>query len=459
VKLMKRIWDAIGSEFGSRRMQFGKSCSGLQFAVRGYSYRFHDWGGALGDGEEAHGRRRPARPRPAGGGVSPDLDAICASAFVAHGEVTLAGAAEGPLAGLTFAAKDLFDVAGTRSGWGNPDRLAEAPVALSTASALLPALAAGATLIGKTHTDELASGMFGENPHYGPPINPRAPGRVPGGSSSGSAAAVAAGLCDFAFGTDTGGSVRVPASFCGIFGIRTTHGRVSTAGLMPMAPSFDTVGWFARDAALLRRVGEVVFGKAQVVRPRMLLAEDAFAVCTAAVGATLRDAAGRLGHAAPVQLYAEGAQHWLDTFRPLQLGEFWATHGTWASQPGRRLSPLVAERMVIAGGVPSGAIARAWTAREALMARIHALLGRDGVMVLPTAHDLPPMVGAPVEAQVAFRDRTLALTCVASLCRLPQVNLPAGMVEGVPVGLSLIGPPHGDAMLLAAAEALAPLLA
>jgi amidase len=387
--------------------------------------------------------------------MTPDLAAIRASAFVNHGGVTLQGAAEGPLAGLTFAAKDLFDVAGTRSGWGNPDRLEEAPVSMTTASALLPALAAGATLIGKTHTDELASGMFGENPHYGPPINPRAPDRVPGGSSSGSAAAVAAGLCDFAFGTDTGGSVRVPASFCGIFAIRTTHGRVSTAGLMPMAPSFDTVGWFARDAATLRRVGEVYFGRAEARPARLLLAEDAFGVCVPAVGAALRAAAARLGPATPVALYTEGIPHWLDTFRPLQLGELWATHGTWAMREGRRLSPLVGERIVLAGQVTAEAIARAWVAREALAARLRALLGEDGLLVLPTAHDLPPRVGAPVAEQIAFRDRTLALTCVASLCRLPQVSLPAGRLGGVPVGLSLIGAPHGDAALLAAAEMLA----
>ncbi len=385
-------------------------------------------------------------------------DEIRVSAFVAHGDVVLKGAAEGPLAGLTFAAKDLFDVAGTRSGWGNPDRLEEAPVSLTTASALLPALAAGATLIGKTHTDELASGMFGENPHYGPPINLRAPGRVPGGSSSGSAAAVAAGICDFAFGTDTGGSVRVPASFCGLFGIRTTHGRVSTAGLMPMAPSFDTVGWFARGAAMLRKIGGQYVGFAEA-NPRLLLAEDAFNICVPEVSAALRAAAAKLGGATPVALYREGIPHWLDTFRPLQLGELWATHGTWAMQPGRRLSPLVAERIALAGQVPAPAIARAWAAREALAGRLQALLAGDGILVLPTAHDLPPKVGAPVSAQIEFRDRTLALTCVASLCRLPQVNLPAGEINGVPIGLSLIGPSHGDAMLMAAAEALAPALA
>lgn len=383
------------------------------------------------------------------------LSAIRASAFVPHGDVRIEGAREGPLAGLTFAAKDLFDVAGTRSGWGNPDRLAEAPISRTTASALLPALAAGATLIGKTHTDELASGMFGENPHYGAPINPRAPDRVPGGSSSGSASAVAAGLCDFAFGTDTGGSVRVPASFCGLYGIRTTHGRISTAGLMPMAPSFDTVGWLSRDAALLARIGALNFGTAAMPRPRMLLAEDAFAFAAPSVGAALRAFASRWGNLQPVTLYEEGLPHWLDTFRPLQLGELYATHGHWAMQPGRRLSPLVAERMTLASHVPPETIATAWPRREALAARLHALLGADGVLVMPTAHDIPPLRDSPIAAQITYRDTTLALTCVASLCRLPQVNIPAGAIDGVPIGLSLLMGPHRDAELLALVEALA----
>jgi amidase len=386
--------------------------------------------------------------------MTPSPEDIRASAFVAHGDITLSVSERGPLAGLTFAVKDLFDVAGTRSGWGNPDRLRDAPVATATASALLPPLAAGATLIGKTHTDEIASGLFGENPHYGVPINPRAPDRVPGGSSSGSASAVAAGLCDFAFGTDTGGSVRVPSSFCGIYGIRTTHGRVSVAGLMPMAPSIDTVGWFARDAATLRRVGDLYFAPAKPAAPRLLVADDAFDLCVPEVGAALRDAAARLG-GTPTRLYGEGAGYWLDTFRPLQLGELWATHGTWASEEGRRLSPAVADRMVLAGRVAAEEIAAAWLRREALASRIRDLLGDDGVLVIPTAHDLPPAVGAPVSAQIAFRDRTLALTCVASLCRLPQLAFPAGTLGGIPIGLSLVGPPNGDAMLLALAESLA----
>ncbi len=362
------------------------------------------------------------------------------------------GAAAGPLAGLRFGVKDLFDVAGARSGWGSPDRLAEAQEAAAHAAALRPLLAAGAALIGKTKTDELACGMFGENPHDGPPTNPAAPDRVPGGSSSGSAALVAAGDADFALGTDTGGSVRVPASFCGIFGIRTTHGRISTAGLMPMAPSFDTVGWFARDAAMLRRVGEVYFGAVRVVRPRrLLLAEDGLALCEPGVAEALRAA---LPQAEPIKLYAEGVAHWLDTFRPLQLGELNATHATWALAPGRNLSPAVRERMVLSTTITDAAIARAWPQREALAARLHALLADGTMLLLPTAHDLPPHRPAGVQAQIAFRERTLALTCVASLCRLPQVSMPVARVDGVPVGLSLLAAPMQDAALLGAVAAL-----
>ena len=157
------------------------------------------------------------------------------SAFVDHGPSSLRMSETGPLAGLDFAAKDLFDVAGFVTACGTPDRLREGRPALATAPAVLIALMNGARLIGKTQTDEVACGMFGMNPHFGTPINPRVPARVPGGSSSGSASAVAAGLCDFALGSDTGGSIRVPASFCGLYGLRTTYGRISAAGVMAMA--------------------------------------------------------------------------------------------------------------------------------------------------------------------------------------------------------------------------------
>jgi amidase len=376
-------------------------------------------------------------------------------AFVAHGPESLQVATEGTLAGLTFAVKDLFDIAGSLSVWGNPDRLRDANAAIATAPAVVVPLLAGARLIGKTHTDEIACGMFGMNPHFGTPINPRAPQRVPGGSSSGSASAVAAGLCDFALGTDTGGSVRVPASFCGLYGIRTSYGRISTAGVMPMAPSFDTVGWLARDAATLRRVGEAYFGSAWSEKtPGLLLARDAFDIPARAISDALLPIARVLGATREITLYTHGIEEWLDTFRPLQLNELWSTHGAWASAPGRVLSQAVRERIELSRTVKPSAVADAVVRREALTQRLTTLLGDEGIIIIPTAHDLPPPRDAPVAAQVSFREKTLALTCVASLTRLPQINLPVTRVDGCPVGLSLIAGPRGDEFLLALAEEL-----
>lgn len=167
----------------------------------------------------------------------------------------------GPLSGLSFAVKDVFDIKGNTSGAGNPDWLRTHPPAESTAPALLALLQRGAALEGTTQTDELMYSLNGENAHYGTPINPVAPDRIPGGSSSGSAVAAAAGLVDFAIGTDTGGSIRIPSSYCGLYGFRPTHGAVSTEGLIPLAHSFDTVGWMSRDVNILLKTGCVLLKK------------------------------------------------------------------------------------------------------------------------------------------------------------------------------------------------------
>jgi amidase len=387
--------------------------------------------------------------------VRPDRAEVGHGAFVEHGPHPFNLTDAGPLAGLTFAVKDLFDVEGVPTACGNPDRLRECGVADTTAPSVLVALAAGATLEGKTHTDEVACGMFGTNPHFGTPINPKAPDRVPGGSSSGSASAVAAGLCDFALGTDTGGSVRVPASFCGIYGIRTTFGRISTAGVMAMAPSFDTVGWLAADAETFARVGEVYFGPLRGHgRARLMIARDAFDIPRPEIADVLLPVARSLGEADEIVLYEEGIDHWLDTFRPLQLYDLRATLGRWANVSGRVLSQSVSDRIKLSFTVRWQDVAPAIVRRETLTERLVQLLGDDGVVVIPTAHNLPPKREATLADLVDFREKTLALTCVASLTRLPQVSLPVATLEGCPVGLSLIGGPRADERLLSLARNL-----
>src|SRR5213595_3199404 len=218
------------------------------------------------------------------------------NAFVPGPRVHIEGRPGGPLSGLTFAAKDLFDVAGHPTGGGNPDWARSNPIPTRHAWAVQTLLDAGATLIGKTITDEVSLGILGENAFDGTPKNVRAPGRVPGGSSSGSAAAVAAGICDTALGTDTGGSVRVPASFCGLFGIRPTHGRLDLTGMLPQAPTSDTTGWFARDAAMFARVSAVLLGDAipEALPARLVVAGDTFAFADPETAAALMPLVARL---------------------------------------------------------------------------------------------------------------------------------------------------------------------
>src|SRR6266404_9214270 len=257
------------------------------------------------------------------------------SPFVPGPVLRIAGAAGGPLAGLTFAAKDLFDVASHPTGSGNPNWGRAHPVPTRHAWAVQRLLDAGARLVGKTVTDEVSLGILGENPFDGTPLNPAAPDRVPGGSSSGSASAVAQGLCDVALGTDTGGSVRVPASFCGLYGIRPTHGRLDLSGMLPQAPSSDTTGWFARDAATFARVSQALFGEPIPVElpTRLVVTVDAFGFADAETAAALRPMVQRLSalvtHVREDLLAPAGLSVWARAQQTLQRHEAWLTFRDW----------------------------------------------------------------------------------------------------------------------------------
>ena len=185
--------------------------------------------------------------------MSDELNAWCD-----YPERIVASSPTGPLAGLTLAVKDLYDVKGYPSGWGQPTRLAQTGKAEATQSAVKTLLDAGAMFAGKSRCDELCFSLNGINAHYGAPINPAAPERITGGSSSGSAALVAGGKVDIATASDTGGSVRAPASYCGLIGLRCTHGAIALDRTMPLAPSFDVFGWFAKDAETYAAVADLL---------------------------------------------------------------------------------------------------------------------------------------------------------------------------------------------------------
>ena len=374
------------------------------------------------------------------------------NAFCRHTQVELAGAPEGPLRGLTFAVKDVFDIAGHRTGNGNPVWLETHPHAARTASSVERLLAAGAQMVGKTHTDEMTYSLNGENVHYGTPTNPRAPGRIPGGSSSGSAVAVAGGVADFALGTDCGGSIRLPASYCGIFGIRPTHGLVPADGVVDLAASFDTVGWFARDAQTLRRVGEVLLPTTPFAPKRLLIADDAFAFVGPEVGAALAAAVGRLKAALAdhrhVRVYASEPAAWSGIFRVLQGREIWRRHGDWIEAHNPSFGPGIAERFRWARTIDPADVERLRPQREAVARRMAELLGGDALLCLPTAPGIAPKLATPPDELEVFRARAFGLLSIAGLARLPQVALPLATMGGCPLGLSLIGPSGCDRGLL-----------
>jgi amidase len=382
-------------------------------------------------------------------------------AFCSDSEAYLPGTADGPLAGLTFAAKDIYDVAGYVTGGGNPDWKATHAAAARTAWAIQVLVDAGASMVGKTITDEITRGIFGENAHDGTPINPRAPERVPGGSSSGSAAAVAGGLVDFALGSDTGGSVRVPASFCGLYGIRPTHGRIPLDGILLQAPSYDTIGWFARDADLCARVGAVLLQRAiPVARPRQLvIAEDAFEVADPAVGDVLRPVVARIadliGRTTPARLAPTRLTDWMEQQQVLQGCEAWETARDWIDRVNPRFSFEVTERYITARAYTDAEVDAARATRAAIRQRMETLLTGDTVVCLPTTPTPAPLRGERMSVRQALRARISMLTCIAGTTGAPQLNLPLAAVDGLPVGLSLLGARGADELLLAFARDVA----
>lgn len=381
------------------------------------------------------------------------------NAFCRDSDAYLEGAKTGPLAGLRFAAKDLFDVKGFRTGAGNPDWRDTHERATATAPVIEHLVAAGATMVGKTVTDEISRGIWGENAFYGTPVNPRALDRVPGGSSSGSASATAAGLVDFALGTDTGGSVRVPSSFCGLYGMRTTHGRIPFAGVLPQAPSFDTIGWMASDAKTFASVSAVLLGRAigETKPSRLIVADDAFELAEAATAQAIQEALQRTwGGKAKIEhcrLAAEGLEEWARQQGILQGREAWKTFGDWIDACNPRFSFEVADNLLRGTRADEAAIAAASVLRDRVRARVHKLCAGDGAIVLPTTPFPAPRRGERRSTMWALRGKIMGLTCIAGLAGTPQVSLPLGKAANLPVGLSFMAAPGNDELLVGMALA------
>ena len=378
-------------------------------------------------------------------------------AFVDHGRIEVQPTADGPLTGLTFALKDVFDLAGVPTAAGNPEWLATHPVPTKSTPAADRLLGAGAKLAGKTHTDELAWSLNGENAHYGTPENPAAPGRIPGGSSSGSAAATAGGLVDFAIGSDTGGSVRLPASYCGIYGIRTTHGRIPLDGAVPLAPSYDVLGWFARSPELMLQVGNVLLDRVRAppAPKKLLIARDLFAVLDGKARAALQPAVDHLvslvGPGEEVDVIGGERDAWRNTFRVLQSEEAWAVQGEWISAVKPKFGPGVKERFAAAAVMDPVEIAAAKPVRQSVIDKMNAMLADDAILVLPTVPGIAPLRATPDAMLDVFRARAIEMLCVAGHAGTPQLSMPVAKLDDCPIGLSIMAARDCDEDLLALA--------
>jgi len=376
------------------------------------------------------------------------------------------GTPDGVLSGLTCAVKDIYDIVGFVTGYGSPDWARTHPPASKTAASVQALLDAGALVRGKTHTDELAYSLNGENAHYGTPVNVNAPRRIPGGSSGGSAAAVAAELVDVALGSDTGGSIRIPASYCGLYGLRPTHGRIPPDGVLPLASSYDVIGWFARDPEILATVGSVLlpgYAPSDALPARLLVPTDLWALADLETSGALQKGSDALatliGDPIECAVAPAGAlPDWFTAFRVTQGWEIWNAHGDWVTAHNPSLGPGIKDRVAWASTITADQRDDALAVRSAAAAHVESLLPAGTMMVFPTAPGPAPLKGQSAESLEAFRYRALQLTSVAGLAGLPQINLPLGQVEGddgpPPVGLSIMGGKGSDEALLMIAKTL-----
>jgi len=381
--------------------------------------------------------------------------------FMPYPNASVENAEVGPLSLLSFAVKDLFDVAGYPTSAGQPLWLAKSGIKTITAPVVRSLLNAGAKFSGKTVTDELAFSINGRNVHFGAPINGADPNRICGGSSSGSAAVVSHGLVDFALGTDTGGSIRVPASHCGLWGIRPTHGRVSLIGTHDLAPSLDTCGWLAKNPNIFLQVGDVLLG--QDTAPlsgtlRVLEPVDVWGLLDQDVMLSLSPTRNNLhrdlGTPKFLHLALESFESMLLCFRQLQGYEAWQVNGEFIRNQNPTFGPGIKERFEWSSKVTLDQYHQALKFRELFRNHIDQVLKDNGILLLPTMPDIAPLLSAPESTLEDYRNKALSMLCIAGIAGLPQVNLPLANRLGSPLGLSLIGPRGSDRSLIALAKSL-----
>ena len=374
--------------------------------------------------------------------ADPPYDAL--QAFVRENHIALKGSGTGELNGLTFAAKDVFKIRGSTYSNGHPDWLRTHEPDDFTSSTIQRLLDNGADLVGKTVCDELCFSISGENWNYGSPLNPHDPRRFTGGSSSGSGAATSGGLVDFALGSDCLGSVRVPASYTGVFGTRPTYNRVPSDGEAEYCPSMDVFGYMASDPEIFRKVSRVILGEDPhpVKLRKLIIAKDCFNAVSPQVYADLKPAidhiAANLTSVEEREISPEGLDKWITVFQQVQGYEVWRSYGGWVRAHRPILSRGPRERLAWASTITLQDYYAGLAEMQEISKHIRDMLANGEVLVMPTAASVAPLRTTPLEEINATRLQSTYLLCVSPLSGVPQMTLPMVMQNDLPLGLSLL---------------------
>lgn len=375
--------------------------------------------------------------------------------FMRFNHIALEGRDKGPLSEYVFAVKDVFQIQGSTYSNGHPKWLETHEPDAFTSSAIIKALEAGADLVGKTVCDELCYSISGENWHYGSPINPRDPRRLTGGSSGGTGAAVAGGLVDFAYGSDCLGSVRVPASYTGLLGIRPTYKRIANDGEAPYCESMDVLGYVAKDPDVFSNVSDVLLGEddQHVSYSKLLIIEDLFEMLEPSVRKALQPALefieDKVETTETISLGQETLDKWVKTFQVVQGYEVWESYGGWMNKYRPTLPPGQKERLKTASQITLQEYENALREKEEIEQFIEELVALDTLLCLPTAGSIAPLKSAGLKEINRNRARSSSLLCISPLSGTPQVTLPLVEMENVPLGISLLGAKGTDRQLVA----------
>ena len=358
----------------------------------------------------------------------------------------------GNLKNLKFVLKDMCDVKNIKTSCGNPDFYKACEPAKKHAEFLSNILSEGAILEGITICDEFFYSVIGENSHYGTPKNLNAPNCVPGGSSSGSAAALTTDLFDFSIGSDTGGSVRVPASFCGLLGIRPTHGRINANGVYPMAPSFDTIGWFSNNIKTFQKIGEVLLDKNEnenITFNQFVIAEDLLELVDTDIknqfDSYYKELHPNIKH---IRLSKFSKSEIADNFRILQAGEIKEHVIPWIEKNKPKISLEINSRIEMASEILPLEIDAAKTFRQEIISEINNSLPEGDIAIFPTTPFSAPKCGQSDQDLGSDRKKIMEMTSIAGMTSRPQISIPKFKGKTGPVGISILGWQYSDEILL-----------